>query len=363
MLYPHRVQVTIWLGVCTFLVFCLVILGGAVRVTGSGLSMVDWRPLMGVFPPVGELAWRDVFAAYQQSPEGILVNTQMTAGEFKFIFYMEYFHRMLGRLVGLAFFLPFCFFLYRGGLPPRLKTRCWLVFLLGAGQGLMGWYMVQSGLVDDPHVSQYRLTAHLLLAVVIFVSLIRLMTGVWVDSDVRDAADSQGAAMRRYSGIVVAFVLLMITSGGFMAGTHAGYIFNTWPQMGDGLIPSMLLALDPWWRNLFENTVTIQFIHRWLAIIVATLVVAFLFKVLALDNRSVVRRCTLVGLVLVTSQVMLGIATLVSGVPAFLAVAHQGTGLLLTGVLAVLWSSYRRSLIDQPQSTTGSVGIAGFVGR
>jgi len=161
-------------------------------------------------------------------------------------------------------------------------------------------------------------------------------------------------------------VLLMITSGGLMAGTHAGHIFNTWPQMGDGLVPPMLLALDPWWRNLFENTVTIQFIHRWLAIAVATLVIAFLIRVLRVDHRGLARRCAIIGLFLVISQVILGISTLVSGVPAFLAVAHQGTGLLLTGVVAALWSSYRRSLIDQPLSfarSPGTARVSGFPGR
>lgn len=356
MLYPYRVQVTLWLGVCTLLVFCMVILGGAVRVTGSGLSMVDWRPLTGIFPPIGAEAWREVFAVYQQSPQGSLVNQGMTVGEFKFIFYMEYFHRILGRLVGIVFFLPFCFFLYRGGLPSRLKAGCWLVFLLGAAQGLMGWYMVQSGLIDDPHVSQYRLTAHLLLAVIIFVFLIRLMMGLWTDNDGRGIAAGQAGGMRRFAATVMAVVLLMITSGGFMAGTHAGHIFNTWPLMGESFVPSMLMALEPWWRNFFENPVTIQFTHRWLAIAAAALMVGFFIRVLVSDQSSFARRWAAIGLVLVISQVILGIATLVSGVPAFLAVAHQGTGLLLTGVIAVLWGLYGGTLIGHSRISTGPQG-------
>lgn len=349
MLYPQRIQVIQWLGVCTILVFLMVILGGAVRVTGSGLSMVDWRPLLGAIPPIGEAAWLEVFREYQRSPEGQLVNAHFSLGEFQFIYYMEYLHRLLGRFVGLVFFVPLCYFLWRGGLSRRLQSRLWFVFLLGAVQGLLGWYMVKSGLVDDPRVSQYRLVAHLLLAVVIYVAMIRLMVGLWLGRNGPNVAGGKPDFLSA-SSVALALVLIMIASGGFMAGTHAGHIYNTWPTMGDDWFPEMFLGMQPWWRNLFENTVTIQFIHRWLAIVVAVVVIMFVLRVRRWDERPLSRRLASYTVGLVVLQVMLGISTLVSGVPAVLAVAHQGTGLLLIGALAAIWGGYL-----EPYSSSGRV--------
>ena len=249
--------------------------------------MVDWQPLLGIIPPFSEPAWFKAFEAYKQYPEYKLINQGMSLSEFKFIFYMEYFHRLLGRLIGLVYFIPFIVFLYVGGLPVGLKRRLWILLALGACQGLMGWFMVKSGLVSDPHVSQYRLTAHLLLAVIIFILMVRIIFGLIFDNlKSSDPRTSETGFSARISAMWVFFLtLLMITTGGFMAGTRAGFIYNSWPKMGQEWIPEMVWALIPWWKNLFENPMAIQFIHRWLAIAVVLAVVFLGLKVLRLARR------------------------------------------------------------------------------
>ncbi|MGB5706352.1 MAG: COX15/CtaA family protein [Arenicellales bacterium] len=342
MLIHKRLQVAMWLCVCAFLVFCMVILGGAVRLTGSGLSMVDWQPIIGVVPPLSESGWLEAFDQYKQYPEYELVNRGMSLAEFKFIFYMEYVHRILGRLIGMVFIIPFLVFLYKGGLTSGLKYRLWLLLLLGAGQGLMGWFMVKSGLVSDPHVSQYRLTAHLLLAVVIFALLIRLICGlVYHDRD-NDSSFGNNLIFngRELSLGVLLLTFLMIGTGGLMAGTHAGYIYNSWPKMGQEWVPDMAWAMIPWWLNIFENPLTIQLIHRWLAMVVAISVVFVGLKVIRHDTRARVRQFAGLAILVVVFQVILGVSTLLGGVPIALGVAHQGTALFLVGLIVAVWSEY-----------------------
>ena len=319
----------------------MVILGGSVRLTGSGLSMVDWKPILGIIPPLSHDGWLAAFDQYKRYPEYQLVNKGMSLAGFKFIFMMEYLHRVLGRLIGVVFFLPFCFFLLRGGMPGPLKSRLWFLFFLGACQGLMGWYMVKSGLISEPHVSQYRLTAHLMLAVVIYTLMLRLAFDLLYQSErgVRPRASSANRSHARSGGVVVFLVLLMITTGGFMAGTHAGHIYNTWPMMGHKWVPDMLFAMQPWWKNLFENTITIQFIHRWMAIIVAAGVIWFSLQVLATSASQLARKMAIFGLIAVFLQVALGIFTLVYGVPVALGVAHQGGALLVLAAVIGAWVS------------------------
>jgi len=338
----HRRVVMQWLGVCILTVFAMVVLGGAVRLTGSGLSMVDWRPLMGIFPPMGDVAWNEVFDQYKQYPEYQLVNQDMLLADFKFIFYMEYFHRLLGRMVGLVFFIPFSVFLLRRMLPAWLKPGLWIALGLGACQGLMGWYMVKSGLVDDPHVSQYRLTAHLLLAVIIYAWLLRLFFALYYSATARvESAVASKNGSDNAGPWVLFLILLMIATGGFMAGTKAGFIYNTWPTMGAQLVPEHLWGLSPWWRNLFENTVTIQFIHRWLAFLVLVSVVGYGISVVRADPWQVVRRFGWLAIFFVSFQVVLGIATLLTRVPVLLGVTHQGVALLVLGAVIAIYSAYR----------------------
>lgn len=341
MLIRQKSQVIYWLAICALLVFLMVILGGAVRLTGSGLSMVDWRPIVGIIPPIGESAWSKVFEAYKQFPEYKLVNQGMQLAEFKFIFYMEYIHRVLGRLIGAVFIVPFAVFLFKGGLPLSLKRSLWILLVLGACQGLMGWFMVKSGLVSDPHVSQYRLTAHLLLAVVIFVMLLRLICGLIFGDQNLSTTDSGSKFNARTTAFwTLVATLLMIVTGGFMAGTRAGYIYNSWPKMGQDWVPEMVWALIPWWKNLFENPLTIQLVHRWFAFAVVLTVLYLGVRVIRQESRQIVGGLAIASIAVVSIQVVLGITTLLGGVPIALGVAHQGTALILVGLIVAIWSAY-----------------------
>ena len=341
----------LWLSLCIVLVFSMVLLGGAVRLTGSGLSMVDWNPIMGIIPPIGEQAWLAVFAQYKAFPEYQLVNKGMSLEAFKFIFLMEYAHRVLGRVIGLVFFLPFMFFLLKGGLSGALKSRLWTLLLLGAVQGGIGWYMVKSGLVDDPSVSQYRLALHLLTAVLIFVLMVRVVTGLlprWNYSAVREA-DHLGKAM-------IALVLVMIGSGAFVAGTHAGFIYNTFPKMGDSFVPAQAFIMSPWWRNLFDNPVGIQLTHRILALVVFFGVSLYALRIWR-DPREVRPGGFAIAIEFALClQLAIGITTLLHQVPVALGVAHQGGALLLIGVLVLVVSTRLPLLYDAgnaPGVTTG----------
>ncbi len=333
----RRIVVT-WLCVCSAMVFAMVMLGGAVRLTGSGLSMVDWKPLMGILPPIGEQAWQFAFDQYKQFPEYQLVNYQIGLDRFKFIYLMEYAHRVLGRVIGIVFFIPFIYFLVSQKLDKQLVPRLWFLFVLGALQGGVGWYMVKSGLVDNPAVSQYRLTLHLMVAVLIYAYLVRCIVGLvslsWADS-VSTLPTSNITQAGGY--IVLGSVLLMIISGGFMAGTHAGFILNTFPTMGGVWIPDHLLAIQPGWRNFFENAVTIQFIHRSLALVVFILVSVFAVQFYR-SNKAHNFKIALFLILALLVQLTLGVSTLVFRVPVALGVAHQGGALVLLTALLIATS-------------------------
>ncbi len=337
----HRAAVVYWLILCAAMVFATIILGGAVRLTGSGLSIVDWKPLLGTFPPLNHGAWIEAFDKYKQFPEYQIVNSDFSLSEFKYIFLMEYFHRLLGRLIGLVFFTPFVFFIVRRAIPPQLLGKLWALLLLGACQGLLGWYMVKSGLVDNPHVSQYRLTAHLLLAVVIYTWMLRLICGLLrKDSGATGAMRVQIPNLTIGSIALLVLVILMIATGGLMAGTKAGFIFNTWPKMGSELVPDLLWSISPEWKNLFENPLTIQFIHRWLAMIVLVSVLLFSIRVILLDPRTLNKWVALLAIIAGFTQVGLGIWTLLTKVPTVLGVAHQGVAMVLLTTVTIMMSTY-----------------------
>ena len=340
-----RAQLVWWLSICALLVACMVMLGGAVRLTGSGLSMVDWKPIMGIIPPIGDKDWLLAFAQYKQFPEYQLVNKGMSLAEFQFIYYMEYIHRVLGRVLGMAFILPFLWFLVRGSLDGKLKIRLGVLLLLGACQGLMGWYMVISGLVDDPHVSHFRLTAHLMLAVVIFAYMIRLITLLLSQTDLVTRQNSRAHSLMS-TGVLV-LVLLMIATGGLVAGTRAGFIYNTWPLMGGDLLPEMVFAMSPWWGNFLNNAIAIQFMHRWLAFFIAMLVIALAFMVLKQDRRRSARYAAVASLVAIGLQITLGISTLVMQVPLSLGVLHRGGALLLLATIVVIQALSTAGLASQ----------------
>jgi len=317
----------------------MVVLGGFTRLTGSGLSMVDWRPLMGILPPLSDAEWHRVYDMYRQSPEYKLVNAGFGIEGFKSIFWLEYLHRLLGRLIGVVFFVPFVFFFVRGYVVRRQWPKYLLMFVLGGMQGLLGWYMVKSGLVDVPHVSQYRLTAHLVAAFIIYAYMF------WVAMSLLFPAPSGARRHPWYGKTLGLFILVSITviSGGFVAGLKAGKIYNTFPMMGDHWIPPGLMALEPFWRNFFDNMVTAQFDHRLLAITTFVLVVAYWFRTRSADLPARARPAANALLHTVILQVALGIATLLFAVPVLLGAAHQGVAMILFTIALYLVHALRRA--------------------
>jgi len=331
--------VATWLLVCCGLVFAMVVLGGVTRLTGSGLSMVDWRPLMGWLPPIGDAEWQRVFALYQESPEFRSVNSHMDVHAFKSIFWLEYLHRLLGRTIGVVFLLPFVFFVIKGYIAKREWPKYLLMFILGGMQGVLGWYMVKSGLVDVPHVSQYRLTAHLVAAFLIFAYMF------WVALSLLYPA-GRDAVRHPWFGRTVAVTGLIaatIVSGGFVAGLKAGKIYNSFPMMGDHWLPPGLWSLRPAWKNLFDNAVTAQFDHRWLA--VTTLVVVAIYWLNA-RNASLPRPAAVGANALLHTiilQVLLGISTLLLAVPVVLGALHQAVAMVLFTVALFTTHALRRA--------------------
>jgi cytochrome c oxidase assembly protein subunit 15 len=338
--------IAIWLLVCCATIFAMIILGGVTRLTGSGLSMVEWAPIMGVLPPLNQTEWQETFLLYQQFPEYQLKNFDMSLGEFKSIFWFEYGHRLLGRSIGMIFLLPFLFFLFQGKIEKALTPKLIIMFVLGGLQGLMGWYMVKSGLVNDPHVSQYRLTAHLGLAVVIYaymfwVALDLLYPKINANSN-NTAAKNTNYRLGRQSLIITGIIIITILSGGFVAGTRAGFAFNTFPLMDGRLIPAGLFELSPVWRNFFENIVTVQYDHRVLATLLFLIIPVFWFKAGKLELQPLARTGSHLLLAALALQIMLGISTLLLIVPVALAAAHQaGAIVLLTAALFVSQQLHR----------------------
>ncbi len=348
----HEKQVAAWLLVCCALIFGMVVLGGVTRLTGSGLSMVDWDPLMGVIPPLTDADWNAVFAKYKQYPEYQVKYPWMTLEGFKVIFAYEYAHRLLGRIIGLAFFVPFAYFFVRRRLTRRTMPKLAALFVLGALQGVMGWFMVMSGLVDVPHVSQYRLTAHLMLAVLILAYML------WVALDLYEPKSLPGtvaAPVRRLATASLVLSVLTITSGGFVAGLQAGHAYNTFPLMAGKLIPDGLFTASPWWLSAFEDITTVQFDHRVLALTTAALVVATWIAGLRQPVADVLRRRLHLMLLAAAAQVALGITTLLLVVPVPLAAAHQAGALVLLG--ALIWLRHGIALSAR-QSSPASVEAA-----
>jgi cytochrome c oxidase assembly protein subunit 15 len=320
-----RKAIVAWLLVCAALVFAIVVVGGVTRLTHSGLSIVEWQPLVGALPPLHEADWRSLFEKYRETPEFKLVNFDMTLEGFKRIFWWEYAHRLLGRLIGVVFFVPFVWFWLRGKLDRPLAWKLGAVFMLGAAQGALGWFMVKSGLVEDPRVSHFRLTAHLGLALAIFA------TQLWI------ALDLLKPRTRALGGLAAALpliVYLMILSGGMVAGLRAGYAYNTFPLMNGHLVPPETWLLEPWWRNFAYNMATVQLVHRSFFWLLAALVPIAWWRWRGLPAAHALGAAFLL-------QAALGISTLLLSVPMALAAAHQaGAALLLA---ATLWFSHGRA--------------------
>lgn len=317
-----RPAIRVWLYFVALLIFAMVIVGGATRLTDSGLSITEWKPLLGAIPPLSESDWLVAFEKYRQIPEYQQINKGMSLGDFKSIYWWEWSHRFLGRFIGLAFAIPALFFWLSGRLEQSLRPKTLVLFILGGLQGALGWYMVKSGLVDRVDVSQYRLAAHLTLAVAIFAAILWVAFGIGHEKREPTVVCYGPATI-----IIIALIFLQIALGGFVAGLDAGHGYNTWPLMDDAFIPTGLAAMSPVWKNLFENAMTVQFNHR----MVAYGIVLFIFFHSA---RQLAEQCragssALVLLVIVLIQLGLGIGTLIYQVPINLALSHQAVALIL----------------------------------
>jgi cytochrome c oxidase assembly protein subunit 15 len=326
----HDRQIAMWLFVCCLMIYSMVILGGVTRLTGSGLSMVEWDPIFGILPPLDEASWNATFDLYRQSPEYLKINVGMDVHGFKRIYWFEYSHRLLGRTIGTVFLLPFLFFLARGRIHRPLVPKLVGMFVLGGLQGVLGWYMVKSGLIDNPHVSQYRLTAHLGLAIVIYGYMFHVALGLWFGAGNRIPVSRR---LRRFITLLTGLVFITILSGGFVAGLKAGYAYNTFPLMDGHLVPEVIFMQDPAWRNFFENIATVQFDHRALAILTLISVCVLWLGTLRSPLTGQLRLGLHALLAAVVLQVTLGISTLLLHVPLTLAAMHQAGALLVFTIL------------------------------
>jgi cytochrome c oxidase assembly protein subunit 15 len=332
-----RKQVAIWLFICSAMVFATLVVGGVTRLTHSGLSIVEWQPIVGVVPPLNPTEWEKTFDKYKKTPEFEKVNHQMSLDEFKGIFWWEYLHRVLGRTIGAVFFFPYLWFLLRHRLASTLKWQLAGIFVLGGLQGAMGWYMVKSGLVDDPRVSQYRLTAHLSLAFIIFIAMMWVALGLLAERT-REVASVAAARLRKTAFWLAVLAFYMVVTGGFVAGIRAGKAYNTFPLMNGHVVPPEIFMIEPWYLNFFNNMATVQFDHR-----LGAWLLAFIAPWLWYRTRhdGVSPRAQAVAslfLVALAIQIILGITTLLLQVPVALGAAHQGGAMLVFGIL--LWLNH-----------------------
>lgn len=324
--------IRLWLLAVAALVFVMVVVGGATRLTESGLSIVEWKPVTGALPPLNEADWQAEFKKYQAIPQYREVNRGMSLTDFKTIYWWEWTHRQLGRLIGAVFLLPFLWFLWRGKIGPGLRSRLWMIFALGAVQGAVGWWMVASGLAERVNVSQYRLAFHLTLACIIFAAL------VWTAQRLNPRpAFAMTSRVRFGALLLLVLVVGQIYLGALVAGLRAGLVYNTWPLIDGVWLPAAdsLFHSEPLWRNFFENALTVQFVHRLMAYILwiaAILHVANVTRSLrggpALDGALALASA-------ITIQAMLGILTLIYLVPISLGLLHQGMAMIVLTIAVV----------------------------
>jgi cytochrome c oxidase assembly protein subunit 15 len=343
---PQHRAVRWWLIAVAALIAIMVLVGGATRLTESGLSIVEWKPVTGSLPPLTEAQWTQAFEAYKTIPQYRELNAGMNLLEFKTIFWWEWSHRLLGRVIGTVYLLPFLWFLWRGMLGTELKRRLWLIFGLGALQGAVGWWMVASGLTQRVEVSQYRLATHLVLALLIFASV------VWTLRRLTDQPQPAMPLRLKITGMVLlALTFVQLYFGALVAGLRAGRVYNTWPDIDGGFIPSAarLWFETPWWRNLFDNALTVQFEHRMTAYALLALAALHVIDALRARAGSAVIGGAWSLLAAIMLQAVLGILTLLNQVPIDLALAHQAVAIVVL-TLAVLQAerlAVRRAIPDR----------------
>jgi cytochrome c oxidase assembly protein subunit 15 len=348
---PYSGAVRWWLLSIAALIAVMVLVGGATRLTESGLSIVEWKPVTGTLPPLTQEQWTAAFEGYKAIPQYRELNAGMSLAEFKTIFWWEWSHRLLGRAIGIAYLLPFLWFLWRGAFSGNLKRRLWIIFGLGALQGAVGWWMVASGLTQRVEVSQYRLATHLMLALLIFAAI------VWTLRRIGDRPPPAASPRLKITSVVLlVLTFVQLYFGALVAGLRAGRVYNTWPDIDGALIPSAarLFFEEPWWRNLFDNTLTVQFEHRMTAyLLFALAVLHVLDAVRSRAGTSAVNGALwLAGSI--TLQAALGILTLLHQVPILLALAHQAVAIVVL-TLAIL--QVERLAARQPESARRSLAV------
>lgn len=342
---PRPDAVANWLLAVAGLVFVMIVVGGITRLTESGLSMVRWEPISGIIPPLNEAQWEAELNAYRASPQYQIVNRGMSMDEFKAIFFWEYVHRVLGRLIGLAFALPLAWFWLKRAIPAGYGWKLVLLLVLGGSQGAIGWWMVASGLVDRPEVSHIRLAVHLLTAFVIFGALL------WTAMDLKALARNAAARPAGISVLAIWTLCLMFVQflfGAYVAGLDAGHAFNSWPKMGDEWFPAGTPMLEPFLANFVDNPIMVQFVHRWLAFVVAGIALWLAWRAFA---AGLVAPAMAIAATM-AAQILLGIMTLLSGVHIHVAVAHQGMAALVLG--AVIWAAHR---LEQPRALPAAAPV------
>lgn len=334
MTLQQKKQIRIWYLSGAVLVFLILIVGGITRLTDSGLSIVEWSPIMGAIPPLNEIQWEEAFDKYKQYPEYQEHNAGMSMAEFQFIFFWEYLHRFLGRLVGIFFIIPFGYFLVKKAFDKTQFRRSLFLLTLGFAQGFMGWYMVKSGLVDVPMVSPYRLAAHLSLAIVIFGACL------WFAIDLYERRTHYEPYVQEFKKWIWGFFALLglqIIWGAFVAGLDAGHVYNTFPKMYARWVPAEAWILEPFVRNLTENPAAVQFIHRLLGSMLAIYVIAMWGRVFRRAEQSQTRNWALVLFALLLGQYALGVFTLIYHVPVWLGVTHQAFAIIIFGAALIFY--------------------------
>ena len=337
-------RVRLWLLVVAGLVLLMITIGGATRLTGSGLSITEWRPIMGVIPPLSEASWLDAFAKYKTIPQYLELNKGMSLEAFKAIFWWEWGHRFLGRLIGFVFAVPLIWFWLRGQIPQRMKIPLAGLLVLGGMQGFVGWFMVQSGLADRIDVSQYRLALHLSIAFILLGGLIWLALGLSKDNAPTFDSATITRGQARVAMIIVGLIFLQMIAGAFVAGLKAGLTYNTWPLMDGRIIPNGLGTMSPWYLNIFENITTVQFNHRLIAYLVAGVVIDHAIGITGRAGDEKLRASAAVLMVAIWLQIGLGIWTLLAVVPLSLGLAHQGGAAILFSIAVRHLYLVRRSV-------------------
>jgi cytochrome c oxidase assembly protein subunit 15 len=332
----NRRQVRIWLGVVLFVLFALVLVGGATRLTDSGLSITQWKPIHGAIPPLSAAEWQEEFELYQRIPQYQQINKGMTVDEFKTIFWWEWAHRLLARSIGFVFALPLVVFWVSGRIEKPLRWPLVGLLALGGFQGFIGWWMVTSGLADRVSVSQYRLATHLVIACLIFAGTTWVMRGLSPHTD--DPAPT--ARSRRMAAIIFCLAVFQIYLGALVAGLDAGLSYNTWPLMDGALVPGGLFVQQPWWINLFENPKAVQYVHRIGAYVLFAMVLMHMIASLRAAPETTHARRSVVLFGLVCIQALIGILTLIWQVPLGWALAHQGGALVVLGFATAHWRAF-----------------------